>query len=458
MLSTGLVAIDSTILATAVTSIVDDLGGFTQFPWLFSVYLLAQASSTPIYGKLADTFGRKSIMLTGVGLFVLGSVLCGLAWNMPSLIGFRIVQGLGAGAVAPMSMTIIGDVYSLAERAKVQGYVASVWAISSVVGPTLGGVFSQYLSWRWIFFVNIPLGIAAMVMLSRRFTEAPREASKPRIDYAGAALIATGTALTVLGLLEGGVLWSWTSWQSVTVLGLGVLLLVAVVPVERRAAEPIMPGWIFRNRLLVVTSLASILVGGILIGLTSYVPLYSEGVLGTSALVAGLALAAMTMGWPLAASNAGRVYLRYGFRVTGLIGSGFALMGTLLLLLLTVHPRLWLVAFGCFVVGIGLGFIASPTLIAAQASVDWSARGVVTGTNMFGRSLGSAVGVAIFGAIANAALGVRVGGHQVTPDSVDPDRLAHAVHLVFVGSVALAVVMILAVAMMPRDRPSNREA
>jgi multidrug resistance protein len=204
MLSMGLVAIDSTILATAVPAIVGDLGGFTQFPWLFSVYLLAQAVTVPIFAKLADLFGRKPVMLAGVGLFLVGSVLCGFAWGMTSLIVFRAVQGLGAGAVQPMAMTIVGDLYTLEERAKVQGYLASVWAISAVVGPTLGGVFADYLSWRWIFFVNVPIALAAGWMLWRRFEERV-ERQRHRIDYAGSVLLSAGGVLLLLGLLEGGV-------------------------------------------------------------------------------------------------------------------------------------------------------------------------------------------------------------------------------------------------------------
>src|SRR3954452_12128100 len=204
MLSVALVAIDATILATAVPSVVKDLGGFSQFPWLFSIYLLAQAISVPLYGKFSDILGRKPVMLLGIALFLVGSVLCGAAWSMVSLIVSRAVQGVGAGAVLPMSMTIIGDLYSVAERSKVQGYVASVWGVSSVVGPTLGGVFSDYLSWRWIFFVNIPIGLAATAMLVRRFRE---DVTKTRhaIDYAGATTLAIGASLLILGMLEGGV-------------------------------------------------------------------------------------------------------------------------------------------------------------------------------------------------------------------------------------------------------------
>src|SRR5918993_1686965 len=210
MLSVGLVAIDSTILATAVPSIVNDLGGFAQFPWLFSIYLLAQAVSVPIFGKFSDQVGRKPVMLVGVGLFVLGSILCGLAWSMPALIAFRALQGLGAGSVQPMAMTIIGDIYSVAERAKVQGYVASVWAMSSVVGPTLGGLFVDFLNWRWIFFVNIPLGAVAAWFLVRRFTEQV-ERTRPKLDLAGAGLLTAGSSLLILALLQGGVAWAWSS-------------------------------------------------------------------------------------------------------------------------------------------------------------------------------------------------------------------------------------------------------
>jgi EmrB/QacA subfamily drug resistance transporter len=449
MLSVGLVAIDATILATAVPSVVDDLGGFSQFPWLFSVYLLAQAISVPLYGKFADIVGRKPIMLIGIALFLLGSVLCGAAWSMLSLIVFRAVQGLGAGAVLPMSMTIIGDLYTVSERSKVQGYVASVWGASSVVGPTLGGVFSDYLSWRWIFFVNVPIGLAAAVMLVRRFREDVTR-TRHRIDYAGALLLAVGGSLLILGLLEGGVEWAWDSPTGVTVLAAAVVLLLAFVLVERRAAEPILPLWVFQRRVLVGANASSLVVGVLLIGLTSYVPLYAQGVLGTNALVAGFAVAAMTLGWPVAAALAGRFYLRIGFRDTAFMGSAFVVVGAAVLLLVGEDSSIWHLAAGCFVVGIGLGFIASPVLVAAQSSVDWTTRGVVTGTNMFGRSVGSALGIAVFGAIANAAVSARVGGSHPDLEHLAGSVLAPSIHEVYVGAAVAAVVMIAAIAIIPR--------
>ena len=450
MLSVGLVAIDSTILATAVPSIVNDLGGFAQFPWLFSIYLLAQAVTVPIYGKLSDLFGRKPVMLFGIAAFVLGSVLCGVAWSMTTLIAARAIQGLGAGAVQPTSMTMIGDLYTVAERARVQGYVASVWAVSAVVGPTLGGLFSDYLTWRWIFFVNVPLGGVAAWMIWRRFSEDVEKKSH-KIDFAGAALLAVGTSLVILGLLEGGILWAWGSVTSVTILAGGAVLLVLFALVERRATEPILPGWVFRRRILNSTNVASLAVGVIVIGLTSYVPLYVQGVLGTSALVAGFALAALTVGWPISASLAGKVYLRVGFRTTALIGAAVALVGVGLLVLLNRESTVWEVAGTCFVVGLGMGMVASPTLVAAQSTADWESRGVVTGTNMFARSMGSALGIAVFGAIANASLSAKISGHaSTTASQVPASALAPALHEVFVGVAVVALVLLAAVALMPR--------
>jgi EmrB/QacA subfamily drug resistance transporter len=453
MLSTAVVAIDATVIATAVPSVVADLGGFAQFPWLFSVYLLAQAVTVPVYGKLADVFGRKPVMLFGIGLFLLGSVLCGVAWDMGALIAFRAVQGLGAGAVQPMSMTIVGDLYSLQERAKVQGYIASVWGISSVVGPTLGGVFSEYVSWRWIFFVNIPLCLVAAAMIGLRFAERV-ERRRPQIDYAGAGVLTVALTLLVLGLLEGGQAWAWASPQSIAVLGGGVVLLAVFVAVERRAADPVVPLRLLRQRLLVATSLVSACVGAVLLGLTSYVPTFVQDVLGTGPLVAGFALAALTLGWPLSASQSGRLYLRIGIRSTALVGVAVVLIGSLLLLLLDQSSSVLLVGATAFVIGLGMGFTAAPTLIAAQSAVRWQERGVVTGLNMFARSAGSAIGIAVFGAVVNATLR----GQEVGLDAVSPAALTTAVHHVFEGTVVLAVALLAAVLMMPRDRDRARAA
>jgi EmrB/QacA subfamily drug resistance transporter len=404
MVTTGLVAIDATVLATAIPTITKELGDFALFPWLFSVYLLAQAVTVPIYAKLSDTIGRKPIILIGIALFLLGSILCGFAWSMPALIAFRAVQGLGAGAVQPMSITIVGDIYTVAERARVQGYIASVWGISSVVGPTLGGLFSQFGVWRGVFFVNIPLCVIAGWMLVRHLHETI-EKREHRIDYLGAVLLASSLTLLILAVLEGGQAWAWNSWQSIGSFAVGGLILIAFVFVERRAAEPILPLWVFSRRLLLTTTLVGLGVGVILIGLTSYVPTYLEGSLGVSPIAAGLALAALTLGWPLAATFCGRFYLRIGFRATTLLGVSLVLVGAIVLAVFASEPNIMVVAVACFIIGLGMGLGAVSSLIAAQASVPWNERGVVTGTNMFARSIGSAIGVAVFGAIANAIFG-----------------------------------------------------
>ena len=449
MLSTSLVALDSTILATAVPSVVADLGGFSQFPWLFSLYLLAQAVSVPIYGKLADQIGRKPMMFFGVSLFLVGSILCGAAWSLPVLIAFRAVQGLGAGAIIPMSQTILGDLYSVAERARVTGYLASVWGASAVIGPTLGGLFSEYATWRWIFFVNLPLGALAIWLLGRGFTEKVTR-SKHTIDYAGAAALAIGCSLIILGLLEGGEAWAWTSPTGVTVLVAGVALLVGFALIERRAAEPVVPGWVLSRRILAAGNLVSFSVGALLFGLTTYVPTFVQGVLGTGALTAGFALAALTVGWPIAASLSGRAYLRIGFRNTALIGSAIALFGSVLMASAGQRIAVWQVAGICFIIGLGMGLVNAPVLVAVQSVVGWDRRGVVTSTNLFNRSIGSAVGVAVFGAIANATLNGRPASISASAAGRDGGALFDAAHHVFIAVVLVGVLLTVAVALVPR--------
>jgi MFS family permease len=426
-------------------------GGFASFPWLFSAYLLAQAVSVPVYAKLSDVVGRKPIILIGIGLFLLGSILCGLAWSMPALIAFRVLQGLGAGAVQPMAITIAGDIYSLTERAKVQGYLASVWAVSSVAGPTLGGVFSALGLWRGIFLVNIPLCLLAGWMLLRTFHENV-ERARHRVDYLGAGMLTASLTLIILGALEGGQAWGWTSAISVAVFVGGAVLFAVFILVERRAAEPVMPPWVVSRRLLATTALTSFGVGAVMLGLTSYVPTFLEGALSTSPILAGLALAALTIGWPISASQSGRFYLRLGFRKTAMIGIAITVLGTAVLALTASAPNVLLAAASCFIVGLGLGLVATPSLIAAQSSVDWNERGVVTGTNLFARSVGSSIGVAVFGAVANAIYAGTPGGNT------DPHTVVSASEAVFLAVLATAVLTVVAVAAMPTtdNKPTAR--
>lgn len=442
MVATGLVAIDATILATAVPAVVGDIGGFSSFPWLFSVYLLAQSVTVPIYSKLADTIGRKPVILVGIAVFLLGSVLCGLAWSMPSLIAFRAVQGIGAGAILPITITMMGDIYTLEERAKVQGYVASVWAIASVVGPTLGGVFAQLEVWRGIFLVNIPLCLLAGWLILRNFREQVQQRQTHRIDVPGAVLLAGGLTLVLLGTLEGGNAWAWLSVPSVAVFAAGAALLALFVRTERRAAEPVMPGWVVTRPVVRTTSLVGLAVGAGLIGLTAFVPTYLQVGLGLSPVVAGLGLATLTIGWPIAATVSGRIYLRIGFRSTTIIGGVLVVVGAVLLAALHGTPSFVVVAVGCFVVGLGFGLSAVPSLVLAQSSVDWTERGVVTGVNMLTRSLGQAAGAAVLGAVLNGVIAGR--------DETDPAVLVPATGAVFVGVVVVAVGLVVAAIALPR--------
>lgn len=447
LLSMCVIALDGTVIATAVPSVVDDLGGFSEFPWIFSIYLLAQGVSVPIFAKFADLFGRKPVALLGLATFGLGSILCGLAWTMPALIVFRAVQGIGAGALQPTAMTIIGDMYTLQERAKVQAYMGTSWGVSSVLGPTIGGLFSEYVSWRWIFFINIPICCLAAFLLYRALQER-RSRTRRGIDYVGGAMLAAGCFLLLLGVLEGGQSWPWDSALGVGVPLAGVCILAAFGYVETRSDEPTLPLWVFRRRHLVTISLVSAALGAILLGVTSYIPTFVQTVRGTGPVLAGFALATVMIGWPLAGSQSGRIYLRHGFRRSALIGSVIAVAASAMLLLIDSATSVLQVAVSCFVLGVGLGLIAAPTLVAAQSSVAWADRGVVTGNVMFARALGSALGVAIFGAVANSVTGHR---------DPTPAAIARSSHEVFIGVTVAAVLMLVAAICMPRRTPTEED-
>lgn len=403
MLAMGLAAMDSTIVATAIPSIIHDLGGFSLFAWVFSLYVLVQAVTIPIYGKLADLYGRKPVLIIGVLIFLAGSMLSGASWNMVALIVFRGIQGIGAGAIQPVVYTVAGDLYTVEERARVQGWLSSVWGIAAVVGPALGGFFAEYASWRWIFYINLPIGALALFMIATYLRENVQR-HRHHIDYGGAALLAVGTGLLIFGVLEGGVQWPWLSAQSVIIFIAAGTAICAFVWQERHAAEPILPPWVFGNRLLVGATLSGSVVGLLVIGLITFLPTYAQGVLGVGAIIAGFILATMSITWPLASTFSGHLYLRIGFRNTALIGAALTLLSGLIFAALSESAPAWTAAIGSLVMGAGLGLVNTPLVVGVQSVVGWNRRGVVTSAYMFAQQLGEAIGAAIFGSVANSAL------------------------------------------------------
>lgn len=411
MLAMFLTAIEISIVATAAPAIVSKLGGLAELTWVFSAFLLAQAATIPIYGRLADLYGRRRVFAAGTGLFLVGSLLCGLATTMTQLILFRVVQGMGAGAVQPVASTIIGDIFTLEERARMQGWLSSVWAIASLVGPLVGGFVVERVHWAWVFWVNLPIGPLAIAGVYL-FLREPAVRTRHSVDYAGAALLAGGVSLLLFALLQGGTAWAWTSTESVGLLLGATAVLAAFVWQERRAAEPILPLGLFRNRVVSVVDMAFVLSGMMSPTVVTFISLYVQGVVGASATVAGLSLIPMSIGWPLASAYAGRVILAIGFRRTGLLGAVLAVVGAIVLVAgvsySTGFESVAWIGVAILVLGAGLGFLTTTSIVALQSSVPWSTRGVATGSAMFSRLLGSTLGIAMLGSILNAALLSRV--------------------------------------------------
>ncbi|HEX6508895.1 MAG TPA: MDR family MFS transporter [Chloroflexota bacterium] len=462
MLTIFLVALDGTIVSTAMPSIVGNLGGFSLYAWVPSVYLLTQAVSTPIYGKLSDLFGRKRVLFFGIGAFLLGSVTSGAAQSMGMLILFRAIQGLGAGALFPVTITIVGDLFSLEQRARIQGVFSSVWGVSALVGPLLGGGLVDHVGWRWIFYLNLPVGLPAVIILWLFFHE-ERHIRRHALDIAGAVLLTSGLSAVLLLLLEGGQAWGWVSVQSALLAIVTGMSLGLFVFVEQRAPEPVIPLNLFRLRIVAVSSVAALFAGMVMMSVSFAVPLFVQGVLGKDAFTAGLALAPMTIGWPLAGSMSGRLAIRFGYRATASAGMLFVVLGMGLLSLLHQSSSFWVVGLDSFVVGVGLGLSSTPMIIAVQSAVAWAQRGAATGTNLFVRTFGSVVGLAVMGAIINHATGVY-GGSAATNQSLDvhqrhavPPRLLQEIHAAlfngihgaFVASLVAGILGLLVVVNLP---------
>ncbi|GAA3810652.1 MFS transporter [Streptomyces phyllanthi] len=467
MLAMGLAALDSTIVSTAVPQIVGDLGGFSVFSWLFSGYLLAVTVTLPVYGKLSDTFGRKPVLIAGAAVFLLGSLLCALAWNMAALIAFRIVQGLGGGALQGTVQTLAADLYPLEERPRIQARLSTVWATSAVAGPALGGVLAAYADWRWIFLINLPLGAVTLWLLARHLHEPkrPTDGPRPRIDWTGALTVfACGGAL-LTAIVQGGVAWPWLSWPSLTLLGTGLALAVALVAIERRAAEPIVPGWVWRRRTIAAVNLALGALGFVMVAPTVFLPTYAQSVLGLAPMAAGFVLSVWTLSWPVSAALSQHVYRRIGFRNTAMLGIGAAALLLSAFPLLPYPGEAWQPALLMLLLGAALGLFQLPLIVGVQSTVGWAERGTTTASVLFCRQTGQTVGAALFGAVANGVLAARLGGAgdldsvtRALDSGAASDHVrravADAVHAVYLGAAcaaALAFLVLLLVA--PRRFP-----
>lgn len=400
LLATFLAAIEGTVTGPAGPAIAGDFQGMQWLSWIFTAYLLTMAVTTPIFGKVSDLFGRKPVFLGGTAVFLAGSLLCGLSQNMPQLVAFRALQGIGAGALIPMTFTIIGDIYSIEERAKTQGLLSSVWGISSLVGPLLGGYVVEYLSWRWVFVFNLPFGVLAIVFILR-FLKEERVRRKTEIDLWGVLLFAGGMSALLFGLSTGGENLAWSSPLVLGTLTGAAVLLAGFLMVERRVPEPMLPLKLFRVRNIAFSTGANLLVSTLIIGLSTYVPLWVQGVEGGSAALSGLLAAPLSVGWMFGSVLGGRMILKSGARRTAMLGLALIAAGAIGLALVEQGaPKLVLLAFMALC-GVGFGCCSTVFTIIAQSSVGHSMRGASTGLNTFTRSLGQTVGVAVFGTWLN---------------------------------------------------------
>jgi EmrB/QacA subfamily drug resistance transporter len=427
MIAMFVAALDSTVVGTALPTIGRELGDFALYPLIFSGYLLTSTTTVAIWGRLADLFGRRPVLLVGLAIFVGSSVLCGLAGGMLALVVFRALQGVGAGCVQPITLTLVGDLFPLRQRARVVGLFAGVWGIAALVGPLLGALLVATAGWRWIFELNVPVGIlSALLLWNHREPERP-DTRDGGVDYLGAITLTAGIALLLWGLGAGNPA-AQPSWPLV---GVAALLLAACLAVELRARHPVLPLDLLRHPLIGPGTLAATLGGAVLFATTTYAPLYVQGGLGGNAFEAGASIAPMSIGWPLASIVGGRIMLRVGYRQ--LIGAG-ALVLVIGTLMLAAGPASWGVLWvgaASFVIGVGLGSLLTPILAVVQSAVSWGRRGAVTALNQFSRTIGGAVGVSL--------LGLLVAGRVSGLAQASQALVASSVRSVFVVILAVSV-------------------
>jgi EmrB/QacA subfamily drug resistance transporter len=469
-------AMEQLVVSPAMPTIIAQLKGFEIYPWVISAYLLASTVSTPIYGKLADLFGRKRILLFGLVLFSLGSMLSGTAQSMGQLIAMRTIQGLGAGAVAPIVLTLLGDLFTLKERARVQGLFSTVWGLSSIAGPLIGGWLTVNLNWRWVFFVSVPFAVAALLMLSWSLHERVARRTVAPIDWAGALLLTTGLSCLLLLVLDGSRLGVRTD---LFLVGLTTALLVGFVLRELRAEDPILPMDLMSQPTIAASVLGNFLVGGILFGIETFVPLYIQGVRGGDARLAGQALTPLFLAWAVSVAFAAPAVVRFGFRRGGIFGAGLVVIGVTGLIAGAMLPAWTRLAFtmALVVVGMGMGPTSLSFILAVQHTVSWGQRGVATGAVIFFRTIGGAIGVGLLGGALGwelshlltsaGATSIDVGAalrpethYQLTPANLVlvQSALGHSLRDLYIQMLLLALGTLLCTAWLPGKRATIKFA
>ena len=425
ILALFMAAMEMTVVSTAMPTVVADLGGALHYAWVFSAYMLASTVMVPILGKLADLYGRKPVMLASMAIFLLGSMASGQAHTMTALIVFRAIQGIGAGGLQPIAITIVGDIFDVDERARMQGVFGAVWGIAGLAGPLLGGVIVATLSWRWVFYVNVPFGILSATVLSFSLVESV-EKKQHQLDMMGATLLSLAVVALLLGV-EGFLPW-------VLVPG-SVALGIAFVVVEHRVREPMLPPRLFKTRILATSSTLSTATGAAMIGIVTFLPLYAQGVLGASPTEAGAAIAPMAVGWPIASAISGRLIPKLGFRPLVRIGMVVVAVSTVYLAFTIARgATAGELRIGSTIFGIGMGFANTAQVIAVQTSVTFSERGVATASTMFFRNIGGTIGVGVMGVVlardlmANAVTR-EAGGPELIARILGPERKTVATNI-----------------------------
>lgn len=417
MTGMAIAALEATVVGTAMPTVIASLGGINHYSWVFSAYLVTSTVTVPVWGKLSDLYGRRLLYQIGIGIFLLGTLLSGMADSMAQLIVFRAIQGLGAGALVPLGMTIIGDTFTIQERTKMQAYFSGVWGLSSIVGPVIGGFITDQISWRWVFWVNLPIGVAAAIVIGLALKE-PKRTEKPTIDYLGAASLMAAISLLMLAMVEGGSsLQALFSAENLVLLGAGSLLLAIFVWVETRAKDPIIPFRLFRDRTVAIAVAAGFLAGIAMFGGISYIPLFAQGALGMTATKAGSLLTPLMLSWVTMSIIVGRVLLRIGYRIVTIAGFVIMTGGFVLLSTFGRETPPYLLYLDLVLIGTGLGLTMLTLLIAVQQAVDRRQLGVATSLNQFSRAIGGAVGVAIMGALLTSGLSSQLKASAAVPNS-----------------------------------------